>query len=77
MLFARVSMFEKVRIVSLVNTICVPISFQPLTSEELYDFAREVLKELKKRSRYLDCFLVKAMIPRATVRYHSHSLYFI
>ncbi|XP_041889830.1 coiled-coil domain-containing protein 180 isoform X1 [Corvus kubaryi] len=38
---------------------------EALTSEELYDFAREVLKELKKRSQYLDCFLVKAMIPRA------------
>ncbi|KAM4773321.1 coiled-coil domain-containing protein 180 [Cyanocitta cristata] len=39
---------------------------EALTSEELYDFAREVLKELKKRSQYLDCFLVKAMIPHAT-----------
>ncbi|XP_032569261.1 coiled-coil domain-containing protein 180-like [Chiroxiphia lanceolata] len=35
-------------------------------SEELYDFAKEVLKELKKRSQYLDCFLEKAVIPRAT-----------
>ncbi|XP_014730146.1 PREDICTED: coiled-coil domain-containing protein 180-like [Sturnus vulgaris] len=37
-----------------------------LTSEELYDFAREVLKELKKRSKYLDCFVVEAKIPHAT-----------
>ncbi|XP_039586290.1 coiled-coil domain-containing protein 180 [Passer montanus] len=36
-----------------------------LTSEELYAFAREVLEELKKRSKYLDCFVVKAKIPRA------------
>ncbi|XP_064513298.1 coiled-coil domain-containing protein 180 isoform X3 [Pseudopipra pipra] len=35
-------------------------------SEELYDFAKEVLKELKKRSQYLDCFLEKAMIPHAS-----------
>uniref|UniRef100_A0A8C0BIN1 Coiled-coil domain-containing protein 180 n=1 Tax=Buteo japonicus TaxID=224669 RepID=A0A8C0BIN1_9AVES len=34
--------------------------FQALTSEELYDFAMVVLKELKKRSQYLDCLLVKA-----------------
>ncbi|XP_027560307.1 coiled-coil domain-containing protein 180 isoform X3 [Neopelma chrysocephalum] len=34
-------------------------------SEELYDFAKEVLKELKKRSQYLDCFLEKTMIPHA------------
>ncbi|KAM9595274.1 coiled-coil domain-containing protein 180 isoform 1-T1 [Morphnus guianensis] len=33
---------------------------EALTSEELYDFAIVVLKELKKRSRYLDCLLVKA-----------------
>ncbi|XP_030363118.1 coiled-coil domain-containing protein 180 isoform X1 [Strigops habroptila] len=32
-----------------------------LTSEELYDFAKVALKELKKRSQYLDCLLVKAM----------------
>ncbi|XP_053841308.1 coiled-coil domain-containing protein 180 isoform X2 [Vidua macroura] len=37
-----------------------------LTSEELYAFAREVLEELKKRSKYLDCFVVKSKIPRAT-----------
>ncbi|XP_066181644.1 coiled-coil domain-containing protein 180 [Sylvia atricapilla] len=37
-----------------------------LPSEELYDFAREVLKELKNRSKYLDCFLVKAEISNAT-----------
>ncbi|XP_056353458.1 coiled-coil domain-containing protein 180 [Oenanthe melanoleuca] len=37
-----------------------------LTSEELYDFAREVLKELIKRSKYLDCCLKKAKIPHAT-----------
>uniref|UniRef100_A0A8C3RHH9 Coiled-coil domain containing 180 n=1 Tax=Cyanoderma ruficeps TaxID=181631 RepID=A0A8C3RHH9_9PASS len=37
-----------------------------LPSEELYDFAREVLKELKSRSMYLDCFLIKAKIPNAT-----------
>ncbi|XP_030363123.1 coiled-coil domain-containing protein 180 isoform X5 [Strigops habroptila] len=35
--------------------------FQALTSEELYDFAKVALKELKKRSQYLDCLLVKAM----------------
>ncbi|XP_065552171.1 coiled-coil domain-containing protein 180 isoform X2 [Lathamus discolor] len=34
---------------------------EALTSEELYDFAKVVLKELKKRSQYLDCLLVKAM----------------
>nr|XP_009928661.1 PREDICTED: coiled-coil domain-containing protein 180 [Haliaeetus albicilla] len=33
---------------------------EALTSEELYDFAIVVLKELKKRSQYLDCLLVKA-----------------
>ncbi|XP_041334831.1 coiled-coil domain-containing protein 180 [Pyrgilauda ruficollis] len=37
-----------------------------LTSEGLYAFAREVLEELKKRSKYLDCFVVKAEIPCAT-----------
>ncbi|XP_074017221.1 coiled-coil domain-containing protein 180 [Numenius arquata] len=36
---------------------------EALTSEEWYDFAKEVLKELKKRSQYLDCLLVKAMRP--------------
>ncbi|KAM4647329.1 coiled-coil domain-containing protein 180 isoform 2-T2 [Amazona ochrocephala] len=35
--------------------------FQALTSEELYDFAKVVLKELKKRSQYLDCLQVKAV----------------
>ncbi|KAM7046646.1 LOW QUALITY PROTEIN: coiled-coil domain-containing protein 180 [Acridotheres tristis] len=39
---------------------------EALTSEELYDFAREVLKELKKRSKYLDCFVVEAKIPHTT-----------
>ncbi|XP_057265200.1 coiled-coil domain-containing protein 180 isoform X3 [Pezoporus wallicus] len=34
---------------------------EALTSEELYDFAKVVLKELKKRSQYLDCLLVKAI----------------
>ncbi|KAM6136931.1 LOW QUALITY PROTEIN: coiled-coil domain-containing protein 180-like [Pterocles gutturalis] len=34
---------------------------EALTSEELYDFAKVVLRELKKRSQYLDCLLVKAM----------------
>ncbi|KAM8995493.1 coiled-coil domain-containing protein 180 isoform 7-T8 [Ara ararauna] len=34
---------------------------EALTSEELYDFAKVVLKELKKRSQYLDCLPVKAM----------------
>ncbi|KAM6047401.1 coiled-coil domain-containing protein 180-like [Theristicus caerulescens] len=33
---------------------------EALTSEELYDFAKVVLKELKKRSQYLGCLLVKA-----------------
>ncbi|XP_075026750.1 coiled-coil domain-containing protein 180 isoform X2 [Calonectris borealis] len=36
---------------------------EALTSEEFYDFAKVVLKELKKRSKYLDCLLVKAMSP--------------
>ncbi|XP_050763988.1 coiled-coil domain-containing protein 180 [Gymnogyps californianus] len=36
---------------------------EALTSEELYDFAKVMLKELKKRSQYLDCLLVKAMSP--------------
>ncbi|KAM6132723.1 LOW QUALITY PROTEIN: coiled-coil domain-containing protein 180-like [Pterocles gutturalis] len=36
---------------------------EALTSEELYDFAKVVLRELKKRSQYLDCLLVKAMSP--------------
>ncbi|XP_032867981.2 coiled-coil domain-containing protein 180 [Tyto alba] len=36
---------------------------ESLTSEELYDFAKVVLKELKKRSQYLDCLLVRAMSP--------------
>ncbi|XP_064379883.1 coiled-coil domain-containing protein 180 isoform X2 [Dromaius novaehollandiae] len=31
---------------------------EALTSEELYDFSKVVLKELKKRSQYLDCLLV-------------------
>ncbi|XP_025905435.1 coiled-coil domain-containing protein 180 [Nothoprocta perdicaria] len=31
---------------------------EALTSEELYDFSKIVLKELKKRSQYLDCLLV-------------------
>ncbi|XP_057886209.1 coiled-coil domain-containing protein 180 [Melospiza georgiana] len=39
---------------------------EALTSEELYAFAREMLKELEKRSKYLDCFVVKANIPPAT-----------
>ncbi|XP_054705088.1 coiled-coil domain-containing protein 180 isoform X1 [Grus americana] len=33
---------------------------EALTSEELFDFAKVVLKELKKRSQYLNCLLVKA-----------------
>ncbi|XP_041275908.1 coiled-coil domain-containing protein 180 [Onychostruthus taczanowskii] len=41
-----------------------------LTSEELYAFAREVLEELKKRSKYLDCFVVKAEIPYGTLQEH-------
>ncbi|KAM6372173.1 coiled-coil domain-containing protein 180 [Pluvialis apricaria] len=36
---------------------------EALTSEEWYDFAKAVLKELKKRSQYLDCLLVKAVRP--------------
>ncbi|XP_059684922.1 coiled-coil domain-containing protein 180 [Gavia stellata] len=39
---------------------------EALASEELYDFAKVVLKELKKRSQYLDCLLVKAMSPHDT-----------
>nr|XP_026651166.1 coiled-coil domain-containing protein 180 isoform X4 [Zonotrichia albicollis] len=39
---------------------------EALTSEELYAFAREMLEELEKRSKYLDCFVVKANIPPAT-----------
>ncbi|XP_009951815.1 PREDICTED: coiled-coil domain-containing protein 180, partial [Leptosomus discolor] len=38
---------------------------EALTSEEWYDFTQGVSKELKKRSQYLDCLLVKAMSPRA------------
>ncbi|KAJ7426125.1 coiled-coil domain-containing protein 180 [Willisornis vidua] len=38
---------------------------EALSSEELYDFAKEVLKELKKRSQYLDCFLKKEVMPDA------------
>ncbi|XP_072788914.1 coiled-coil domain-containing protein 180 isoform X2 [Taeniopygia guttata] len=37
-----------------------------LTSEELYAFAKEVLEELKKRSKYLDCVVVKPKMPCAT-----------
>ncbi|XP_028942917.1 coiled-coil domain-containing protein 180 [Antrostomus carolinensis] len=37
---------------------------EALTSEELYDFAKGVLKKLKERSQYLDCLLVKAVSPR-------------
>ncbi|XP_072739470.1 coiled-coil domain-containing protein 180 [Ciconia boyciana] len=40
-----------------------PTANEALTSEELYDFAKVVLKEVKKRSQYLDCLLVKAMSP--------------
>ncbi|XP_074747073.1 coiled-coil domain-containing protein 180 [Strix uralensis] len=36
---------------------------EALTSEELYDFTKGVMKELKKRSQYLDCVLVKAVRP--------------
>ncbi|XP_074779793.1 coiled-coil domain-containing protein 180 isoform X2 [Athene noctua] len=36
---------------------------EALTSEELHDFVKVVLKELKKRSQYLDCVLVKAVKP--------------
>ncbi|XP_077641646.1 coiled-coil domain-containing protein 180 [Lonchura striata] len=39
---------------------------EPLTSEELYASAKEVLEELKKRSKYLDCFVVKPKLPHAT-----------
>ncbi|XP_009867033.1 PREDICTED: coiled-coil domain-containing protein 180 [Apaloderma vittatum] len=37
---------------------------EAVSSEELYDFAKVVLKELKKRSQYLDCLLVKAASPQ-------------
>ncbi|XP_077038139.1 coiled-coil domain-containing protein 180 isoform X1 [Agelaius phoeniceus] len=37
-----------------------------LTAEELYAFAREMLEELEKRSKYLDCFVVKTNIPPDT-----------
>ncbi|KAK4811595.1 hypothetical protein QYF61_016902 [Mycteria americana] len=40
-----------------------PTANEALTSEELYDFVKVVLKEVKKRSQYLDCLLVKAMSP--------------
>ncbi|XP_051492744.1 globoside alpha-1,3-N-acetylgalactosaminyltransferase 1 isoform X3 [Apus apus] len=36
---------------------------EALTAEELYDFAKVVSKELKKRSQYLDCLLVKEVSP--------------
>ncbi|XP_021269512.1 coiled-coil domain-containing protein 180 isoform X2 [Numida meleagris] len=36
---------------------------ESLTSEELYDFIKVVIKELKARSQYLDCLLVNATIP--------------
>ncbi|XP_031412075.1 coiled-coil domain-containing protein 180 isoform X1 [Meleagris gallopavo] len=36
---------------------------EALTSEELYDFIKVVLKELKARSRYLDCLLVDTTGP--------------
>ncbi|OPJ67719.1 coiled-coil domain-containing protein 180 isoform C [Patagioenas fasciata monilis] len=36
---------------------------EALTFEELCDFAQVLLKELKKRSQYLDCLLVKQMSP--------------
>ncbi|XP_021135773.2 coiled-coil domain-containing protein 180 isoform X1 [Columba livia] len=36
---------------------------EALTSEELCDFAQVLLKELKKRSQYLDCLLIKPMSP--------------
>ncbi|XP_040542014.1 coiled-coil domain-containing protein 180 isoform X4 [Gallus gallus] len=36
---------------------------EALTSEELYDFIKAVLKELKARSQYLDCLLVNAARP--------------
>ncbi|OXB69071.1 hypothetical protein ASZ78_009547 [Callipepla squamata] len=34
-----------------------------LTSEELYDFIKVVLKELKARSQYLDCLLASTTRP--------------
>ncbi|XP_055575760.1 coiled-coil domain-containing protein 180 [Falco cherrug] len=36
---------------------------EALTSEELYGFAKVVLQELKKRSQYLDCLLLKTVSP--------------
>jgi len=51
--------------------------FQALTCVELYDFAKVVLKELKKRSQYLDCLLVKAMSLHDNVREHLSFLYFM
>ncbi|XP_030317363.1 coiled-coil domain-containing protein 180 [Calypte anna] len=36
---------------------------EALTAEELYDFVKVVLEELRKRSQYLDCLIVKAPSP--------------
>ncbi|KAM6296933.1 coiled-coil domain-containing protein 180 [Aegotheles albertisi] len=36
---------------------------EALSAEELYGFTKVVLKDLRKRSQYLDCLLVKAMSP--------------
>ncbi|OXB76322.1 UNVERIFIED_CONTAM: hypothetical protein H355_006733 [Colinus virginianus] len=41
--------------------------FQALTSEELYDFIKVVLKELKARSQYLDCLLASTTRPHDKV----------
>ncbi|XP_069729305.1 coiled-coil domain-containing protein 180 [Phaenicophaeus curvirostris] len=37
---------------------------EALTAEELYDFVKVVLKELKNRSQYLDCLREKTMSPQ-------------
>ncbi|XP_048821830.1 globoside alpha-1,3-N-acetylgalactosaminyltransferase 1 isoform X5 [Lagopus muta] len=42
---------------------------EALTSEELYDFIKAALKELKARSQYLDCLLVDTTGPRDNERF--------
>ncbi|XP_065593266.1 coiled-coil domain-containing protein 180 [Cyrtonyx montezumae] len=44
---------------------------EALTSEELYDFIKAVLKDLKARSQYLDCLLVSTTRPRDNEQFAS------
>ncbi|XP_031457654.1 coiled-coil domain-containing protein 180 [Phasianus colchicus] len=46
-----------------------PADKEALTSEELYDFIKVVLKELKARSQYLDCLLADTTGPSDNERF--------